>query len=344
MSADRLVSLWYRRSPLAYLLSPLAIVYRGITALRRSLYRRGLLTRTRLGVPVIVVGNITVGGTGKTPLTLWLAQQLAAYGRIPGVVCRSYSASARTAAPVAHDDDPGVRGDEAVLLAARLSCPIWSGPDRAATARALLAAHREVDVIVSDDGLQHYALERDCEIALIDAARAFGNGLALPAGPLREPRSRLRSVDAVVLNGDAAVVGLPGGVPVYRMSLEGDRLRQVVNPAVSAAPSSFAGKRIAAVAAIGNPQRFFARLRALGLAFEAHAFPDHHAYRAADLTLPDADIVLMTEKDAIKCARFRDARMWVLPVSAKLSGELLQLVLARIEAGPAPSRAQTHIA
>jgi len=225
-----------------------------------------------------------------------------------------------------------VRGDEAVLLATRLSCPVWSGPNRLATARALLAADREVQVIVCDDGLQHYALERDCEVALVDAARGFGNGWLLPAGPLREPPARLRSVDAIVLTGDGAVGGLPVDVPVFRMELAGARLRRLADPAESTAPSAFAGKRIAALAGIGYPQRFFAHLRTLGLTFEAHPFPDHYQYRAADLALPGAEIVLMTEKDAIKCARFRDARMWVLPVDAEVRGDLLQVVLERIDA------------
>jgi tetraacyldisaccharide 4'-kinase len=346
MSAERLAALWYRHSPLAYALAPASIAYHGLTALRRSLYRHGIFERTRLDAPVIVIGNITVGGTGKTPLTLWLAEGLAALGRRPGVVCKSYAASADAAAPVSPADDPRVRGDEAVLLATRLSCPVWSGPDRVDAARALLAAERDVDLILCDDGLQHYALERDCEIALIDAARAFGNGWLLPAGPLREPVARLRSVDAVVLNGEDPVAGLPPGTPVFRMALAGERLRQLINPAVRAVPSAFAGKRVAAVAGIGNPQRYFAHLRALGLAFEAHPFPDHFDYRAGDLALPGADIVVMTEKDAIKCVRFRDARMWVLPVDAEVSGDLLHRVLDRVDArrGPSPPADTSRIA
>ncbi len=332
MSLRGIEALWYQDSALAYALAPISIAYRAVTAARRWLYRSGALRPTRLDVPVIVVGNITVGGTGKTPLTLWLAEALAARGKQVGVVCRSYAATAEAAAAVAPGDDPHVRGDEAVLLATRLSCPVWSGPDRTAAARALLAANRHVELVICDDGLQHYALARDCELALVDAARGFGNGRRLPAGPLREPPARLRGVDAVVLTGEGTVSGLPANVPAFRMTLKGERMRKLDDPEVSAAPSAFAGKRIAALAGIGNPQRFFDHLRTFGLTFEAHPFPDHFEYRAPDVALPGAEIVLMTEKDAIKCARFRDARMWVLPVDAEVSDDLLQIVLERVDA------------
>jgi tetraacyldisaccharide 4'-kinase len=210
-----LAELWYRPPRLAWALAPIGLLYRSTSALRYGLYRAGLLRRTRLDVPVVIVGNIAVGGTGKTPLTVWLAEHLAAAGLKPAVVCRSYAASATFPSAVGAQDDPSERGDEAVLLATRLDCPVWSGPDRAATARTLLAAHAEVDVIVCDDGLQHYALARDCEIAVVDGTRGFGNGLSLPAGPLREPPSRLRSVDAIVINGNGAAVPTP---PAYRAS------------------------------------------------------------------------------------------------------------------------------
>lgn len=328
---ERLVALWYRPAGLAYALMPIAILYRAACAARRSLYRAGVLRSVRLGVPVVVVGNVTAGGTGKTPLTLWLAESLAATGRSPGVVCRSYGATANTASVVKRSDDPGVRGDEAVLLATRLVCPVWSGPDRTATGRALLAAHADIDVLIFDDGLQHYALARDFEIAVIDAARGLGNGLPLPAGPLREPRQRLAAVDAIVINGDKALDGVPAATPRFTMQLQGNRFRGLADPSRFAAAESFTGKRLAAIAGIGNPARFFDHLRTLGLVFTAHSFPDHHPYCASDLRLIAADAVLMTEKDGIKCAAMADARMWVLPIAATLSDGLLQLVLDRID-------------
>src|SRR5690606_27610994 len=181
-----------------------------------------------------------------------------------------------------------------------------------------------------DDGLQHYALERDVEIAMIDAARGFGNGLPLPAGPLREPRARLERVDAVVVNGDAPTHGISGPAPAFTMTLCGARFRNVRDCARTADVSEFAGRRLVAIAGIGNPARFFTHLRALGLAFEAHAFSDHHRYAAHEVRFPDADAILMTEKDAIKCASFSDARMWALPVNAVTSDALATLVLERI--------------
>ena len=337
---QRLAELWYRPPRLAYALAPLALLYRVLTTLRRALYRRGIFERARLTVPIIVVGNITVGGTGKTPLTIWLAQRLAGCGWHPAVVCRSYGASALDARRVRAADDPSVCGDEAVLLASRLACPVWSGPDRVAAARALLAQESGVDVVVCDDGLQHYALERDCEIAVIDAKRGLGNGLMLPAGPLREPASRLRETDLVVLNGPGEVPDLPAGVPRYRMTLRGDTFRHLLDPAKTLLPADLDGKKIAAIAGIGHPQRFFDHLRAMGLTFSAHPFADHFQYRPEHFAGLDADAVLMTEKDAIKCARFGDPRMWTLPIRAEVSEDALRRVFDRIGAKP-PSGART---
>jgi tetraacyldisaccharide 4'-kinase len=333
MIADRLTAAWYRAESPPLWLRPAALLYRGLVRARRALYRYGIFGSTRLGVPVVVVGNLTVGGTGKTPLTLWLAEALAAHGRRPGVICRSYGAQAAAAQPVRPDDDPRLKGDEAVLLATRLSCPVWSGPSRARGAQAMLGAHPELDVIVCDDGLQHYALARDVEIAVIDGRRGFGNGWMLPAGPLREPPARLERVDAIVLNGEneAGLTGLPRGVPAFGMRLGGTLLRRVAQPRISAEPSAFADKRIAAVAGIGHPERFFDHLRSLGLVFTAHAFPDHHPYTLQEIRALDADCVLMTEKDAIKCARFPDERLWMLPVSAAVDAALLDAILSRID-------------
>jgi tetraacyldisaccharide 4'-kinase len=330
MLAERLEALWYRPPRLAYVLMPVALIYRGITGLRRALYRWRMLPRTRLGVPVIVIGNVTVGGTGKTPLTLWLVERLAAQGMHPGVVCKSYAAAATSPSRVQPGDDPRLKGDEATLIATRVKCSVWSGPDRVAAARAMLAHDASVDVIVCDDGLQHYALDRDCEIAVLDAMRGFGNGFALPAGPLREPRARLRTVHAVVANGTDAITDLPEEVPCFRMSLQGEELRNVAEPGRVVTPGELAGKKLAAIAGIGNPRRFFDHLHGLGLTFEAHAFPDHFEYRPSDLRSLQAEAVLMTEKDAIKCARFEDPRLWMLPVSAAVSDALLCLVLGRI--------------
>jgi tetraacyldisaccharide 4'-kinase len=333
--------LWYRPPRLAYGLLPLALLYRGVVSVRRELYRLGVFKRTRLPVAVVIVGNITAGGSGKTPLVQWLAGRLAAAGRSLAIVSRSYAASARAPARVRAGDDPAIRGDEAVLLAATLDCPVWSGPDRRETARALLEAHPEVDTLLCDDGLQHYALERDVEIAVVDAARGFGNALPLPAGPLREPLSRLGRVDAIVMNGAQQVAGLPAAVPRFTMALRGAQFRNLADPSRVETAPAFRQLRLQAVAGIGNPARFFAHLRNLGLTFDAHGFPDHHRYRAEELRFPAADAILMTEKDAIKCAALRDARMWALPVAAEASDALVQLIIERIgrAAGHAPAGA-----
>lgn len=329
MKADRLAEAWYSASRWPYVLAPVALAYRMLVGLRRLLYRRGVFRSPRLPLPVVVIGNIAVGGTGKTPLVLWLAERLAAAGHKPGVVCKSYAAQADSPGRVTTSDAPAVRGDEAVLLASRLSCPVWSGPDRVQTARALHAAHPEVNVLLCDDGLQHYALARDVEIVVIDAQRGFGNGLMLPAGPLREARSRLRSVDAIVLNGNDKV-DTPASVPTFRMRLHGECWRSVNDARQTADATRFIGRRVVAIAGIGHPARFFEHLRKQGIDVAPHAFPDHHRYIEAEIASLEADYVLMTEKDAIKCARFPDTRMWTLPVSAEIEHELLGVILARI--------------
>jgi tetraacyldisaccharide 4'-kinase len=329
---------WQRLGGIALVFLPLALAFGAATALRRFLYRRGILATWRAPVPVIVVGNITVGGSGKTPLALEVLEILQRHGFTPGVVARGYG----RVPPGEHDPRGVVRvypdlatpehfGDEPVLIARRSRVPVYISPDRPAAARALLDAHAEVDVLVSDDGLQHYALGRDVEIAVVDGERRFGNGLLLPAGPLREPRSRLEGVDAVVVNGGSHDVRHAPRQFAMRLgherfvSLAGNREMD---------PQEFAlatrAHRVVAIAGIGNPARFFDHLAALGIAASTRAFPDHHLYRAAELKLPGADVVVMTEKDAVKCAAFADARMWFMRVQASLPPEFDEFLLSRI--------------
>lgn len=324
---ERLQHHWYRLSPLHLLLYPLSLLFGALAALRRLLYRSGVLARVRLPVPVVVIGNISVGGTGKTPLVLWLAQQLVENGWHPGIVSRGYAGDGARAGMVRQvnaDDDAAEVGDEPLLMAQRALCPVWTGRDRPAAAQALLAAHPECDIILSDDGLQHYRLHRDVEIAVVDGARRFGNGLLLPAGPLREPLSRLRSVDAVAVNGGTASAG------EFAMRLGGTRFHNLLNPDRVLAPAHFAGQCLHAVAGIGHPQRFFHHLEQLGLKVQAHPFPDHHRYRADDIAFDDADAILMTEKDAVKCAAFANERHWVLRVDAQIDPSLFQLILGKV--------------
>lgn len=293
------------------------------------MYRIGLLQRERLPVPVVVVGNITVGGTGKTPLVIHLARALRALGRHPGIVSRGYGGETVEAVEVTPSSDPGAVGDEPLLLARRSACPVFVGRNRAAVGRSLLARHPECDVIIADDGLQHYRLARDVEIAMFDE-RGVMNGWSLPAGPLREPVSRLAQVDAVVLNG----VGVPSAPtldrPVFVMRLPGDIFQRLDDPLMTCCAAELAGDKLHAVAGIGTPQRFFDRLREMGLSFVEHAFADHHAYRAEDLAFA-GDAILTTEKDAVKLARLSSPLpVWVLPVTAEVSPDLAEFVLEKL--------------
>jgi tetraacyldisaccharide 4'-kinase len=317
---------WRRRGPLALALLPLAVVFGCAAAIHRWLFRIGVLRVESLPVPVVVVGNITAGGTGKTPLVLWLVAELRRRGMHPGIVTRGYGGTGPEPAPVTATSDAALAGDEPVLLARRAACPVWRGRDRAAAGRALLAAHPECDVIVSDDGLQHHRLARAVEIAVVDATRGFGNGFLLPAGPLREPTSRLARCDIVVVKEPrAGAVDVP--VDAIAMRFAPGRWRRVDDPTVTLDVAAFAGRRVHAVAGIGVPEQFFAAIAALGADVVPHAFPDHHAYVARDLAFPGDAPIAMTEKDAVKCAAFATARMWVLPVDAILDASIADRIL-----------------
>jgi tetraacyldisaccharide 4'-kinase len=307
------------------LLLPLAALFALLAALRRRLFRAGVLPSVRLPVPVVVVGNITAGGSGKTPLVIWLVSELRRRGRRPGVISRGYGGSGAAVAEVVETSDPGQIGDEPLLIRRRTGVPVFVGRDRAAAGRALLAAH-DCDLLVCDDGLQHYRLARDVEVAVVDR-RGFLNGWPLPAGPLREPVARLATVDAVVANGWSGGAG-------FHMQLVGTRFQQLGGQAVCAA-TDLLGRKLHAVAGIGEPQRFFDHLAGLGLAFEAHAFPDHHAYRAGDLEFA-GDAILTTEKDAVKFAGLAALPVWVLPVSAAVVPDLAQFLMERLD-GPPPA-------
>jgi tetraacyldisaccharide 4'-kinase len=261
---------------------------------------------------VVVVGNLSVGGTGKTPLVCWLVGRLTDLGFKPGVVTRGYGGSSRNVRLIDSSDDPNVVGDEPVLLARRTGAPVAIGRDRPAASQLLLNAG--CDVVVSDDGLQHYALARDCEIVVVDGDRRFGNGWLLPAGPLREAKSRLSGADAVVVNGGRAL--LDGALS---MRLEAKSALSLIGGAVKVL-DEFAGRSVHAVAGIGNPERFFNLLRAHGIEVVGHPLPDHAPLRAADISFADERPVLMTEKDAVKCGGIAGPHHWYVPVTASFSG------------------------
>jgi tetraacyldisaccharide 4'-kinase len=327
--------IWYGPAWLGLPLWPLAWVYRAVVALRRALYSTGLLQRQRAPVPVVVVGNLTVGGTGKTPIAAWLARQIAARGHRVAVVLRGYGGR-HTGSPrvVSATDDPALVGDEALVHALSGPSVVVIGADRVAAAR--LAAEQGAEVVVCDDGLQHLRLARDCEIAVVDRARGLGNGQLLPAGPLREPASRLERVDAVVLasKGASGATTLQPRKPfVAEARLE---LGNAVNLQSRARREleSFRGGAVHAVAAVGHPEAFFAALRAAGLDIVAHPLPDHAAIDPAALGLPPGATVLMTAKDAVKCAHHAQPGWWYVELDVAIEREaardLVALVLERI--------------
>jgi tetraacyldisaccharide 4'-kinase len=330
---DWLTRGWYGGASRAWL-KPLALVFGAFAALRRMGYRCGLLRSQSAGVPVIVVGNLVAGGAGKTPLVIWLADQLRARGIQAGVVLRGHGGRARTAQLVTPASDPAEVGDEAVLIARRTGGVVSVGRRRVEAARLLVA--RGCRVVLSDDGLQHLALRRDVEIVVVDGARGFGNGALLPQGPLREAPARLRRVDAVVMNGsDATGIAAAAGEPLT-MALAVEALRRVASDEPIAL-DTLRGSVVHAVAGIGNPGRFFSLLRELGCRPLEHAFADHHAFTADDLAFADPLPIVMTEKDAVKCRAFATARMQYLQVSVVLpdadAGRLLQLVEGCLERG-----------
>ena len=303
-------AIWYDGHPAGLVLLPLGWLFRLGVALRRFAFQLQLRGVERVEVPVIVVGNISVGGTGKTPLIVWLSRYLGRDFR-PGVVCRGYGGRSRNwPQKVRADSDPATVGDEAVLLAKRCGCPVAAGPDRAASAKALVE-YEDCNLILSDDGLQHLSLARDIEIAVIDGARRHGNGRCLPAGPLREPPSRLKSVDVVVTNGESER-------GEFRMLVRPWKAMSVNGGAPPRDLGTFAGMPVHALCAIGNPSRFFDMLRQARLNVVPHVFPDHHVFSQSDIEFGDDLPVLMTEKDSVKCRRFADARHWYVPVRAEL--------------------------
>ena len=322
---------WLRRGPLACALWPLSLLFRLLSALRVRLYRSGVLASARLPVPVVVVGNIFIGGTGKTPLTIWLVDALRDAGFTPGIISRGHGGQAGAPRTVTPGSNAQEVGDEPLLMARRTGCPVVVGRKRAEAGLLLLAAHPQVDVLVADDGLQHYALQRDVEVVLFDS-RAVGNGWLLPAGPLREPPARRR--DFTVVNAPELTPQLAaavGGKP-FQMRLAGEYAEPLAGGA-RVPLASLAGRRIAAAAGIGNPKRFFDMLRAAGLAFEELPLPDHHDFLDDPFASLDADVILITEKDAVKCGQLEnlinDPRLWVVPVTAQLDGALAEQIVEK---------------
>ena len=305
---SKIERIWYNGGIGMIPLLPISWLFRLLTSMRRWLYRHNWLRVNHFPAPLIVVGNITVGGTGKTPFVIWLTGFLRDKGYKPGIVSRGYGGSAsKWPQPVMPESNPALVGDEAVLLARRCRCPMVVSPNRSDAVKMLLKDF-DCDIVIADDGLQHYAMGRDIEVVIIDGQRRFGNGHLLPAGPLREPVTRLQSVDLCVINGE------PLTSDEYRMTLTQGSLYNLKAPEKTDDLSLFKGKRVHAVAGIGNPDRFFDLLRTSGIEVVAHSFPDHHAYCEDDLNFGDNSPVLMTEKDAVKCTAFAKPNYWVVAI------------------------------
>jgi tetraacyldisaccharide 4'-kinase len=331
---------WLQRQWVTYtfwhvFLLPISWFFASVVYLRCLLYKKEWLKSEKLPVPVVIVGNINVGGTGKTPLVIWLADQLQLAGYKPGIISRGYAGRVKHVEEVFFDSNPQQVGDEPVLIAQRTACPLFVSANRTLAGQSLLKAHPECNVIISDDGLQHYRLQRDVEIAVFDSTKGFGNQLLLPAGPLREPISRLSSIDLLVSNGRSGdfkqTVELDD-LDIVEMNLRSKSFFNLVDPSIQVDIASFSGKKVVAIAGIGNPDRFFKQLTMMGLHFIAKAFSDHYVYTLDDLSSLQADVILMTEKDAVKCKRFAVESFWVMPVNAEITGDLMGPILKKLDA------------
>lgn len=323
-------NLWYKKNGLRFFLWPFSLLFKGIVITRKKAYQMGLKKITTVNCPVIVIGNITVGGTGKTPLTIALARFLSEKKLQPGIIIRGYKGCVKKPEIVFAHSDPRQVGDEALLLARRSNCPVVVCPDRVAAANFLLQKTR-CNVILSDDGLQHFALGRKLEIAVIDGTLGFGNGMLLPAGPLREPISRLQTVDFCVINQPENVPHKSTNIS-YAMSFYFNDLINIKQKNAINMDTFQRTKKIHAVAGIGNPSRFFNLIRMQGLSIIEHEFPDHHVFVPEDFDfLKHDEWVIMTEKDAVKCEVFADERYWYLPINAKLPDEFFKAVFNSLQ-------------
>lgn len=322
---------WYKGARFGWLLLPLSGIYWLVTQLRRFFYRCGVLKTHRIAVPVVVVGNITAGGTGKTPTVVWLARELRSRGFSPGIVSRGYGGSqARSPMRVDADSAAELVGDEPVLLARRSECPVAVDANRVRAAAMLI--DDGVDIIIADDGMQHYQLGRDYEICVIDGGRWLGNRRLLPAGPLRELPNRLEEVDQLLVNGripfnDDMSVAEQNAAEFDLVAAEACRL----NGSLTRSIEKFAGSTVHAVAGIGNPARFFDLLRELEIQVIEHAFVDHAALGWKDLEFGDDFEVFMTEKDAVKLGRSAKDKFWYVPVDFRMDPALALPIIGQIE-------------
>ncbi len=303
---------WNSINPVSILLLPLTAIFCLLAVTRKLLYQNKILSSYKAPVPVVIVGNISVGGTGKTPLIIELVSQLQSKGYKPAVISRGYGGQAESWPQIVNaDSDPRQLGDEPCLIVQKTGCPVVVGANRQQDIRMILSEF-ECDIVLSDDGMQHYALQRDAEIAVIDAQRLFGNGLCLPSGPLRELKTRLKQVDLVLYNGETE--------QALSYTMQAHSCETIVSGQKQKVTlQDLSGKKVHAIAGIGNPARFFTLLESFGIEVIPHAFSDHHYYNKSELLFDDDYPVLMTEKDAVKCHRFALENWWAVPVTIELT-------------------------
>ncbi|WP_162197755.1 tetraacyldisaccharide 4'-kinase [Candidatus Methylopumilus planktonicus] len=319
-----LSKLHYSKSLASLFLLPLSAIYLLISFTRKYLYRFNLLKSFKMQVPVIVIGNITSGGTGKTPLVIHLANELKKNGYYPGVISRGYGSKRNGVSEVNKKSDVENIGDEPILIHKHTHLPVFIAKDRVLAAKTLIKKYKKIDVILSDDGMQHYRLRRDMEILVIDGTRRFGNGYLLPAGPLREPKRKLKAVDAIVCNEKKVIDGS------YLMKYKSYFLINLKTKK-KIPLNKLRLKNLHAVAGIGNPDRFFNYLKALGLVFDSSSYKDHYRFTKKDFkTMSDKNII-MTEKDAIKCEKFAKDNFWYLPVVAEIDSRFTDLILNKMK-------------
>ncbi|MDH5444663.1 MAG: tetraacyldisaccharide 4'-kinase [Gammaproteobacteria bacterium] len=321
----KLFAIWQSKQGAAKILRPISWLYCAIVICRRLAYHLKLKKTEKVNVPVIMVGNLTVGGTGKTPLVTWLTNYLKDKGYQPGIISRGYGGKARHwPQQVRPDGDPYAVGDEAILISKRTHSPMAVGPERLISCQELLQYHPSCNVIISDDGLQHYALHRDIEVAVVDGKMRFGNGYCLPAGALREPVKRLEKVDFIIANGEAQK-------DEYAMRYTLTHACSLLDSTKTVPLEQFKRKEVHAVAGIGNPDRFFTQLQEFGIKVIPHPFPDHHPFTEEELVFEDKKPILMTEKDAVKCKRYAQQDFWYVPVTVEVQEIFGQKIIEKLK-------------
>ena len=321
--SETLTKIHYSKSLVSLLLLPLSAVFLLISFIRKTLYQFNFLKSFKLKIPVIVVGNITSGGTGKTPLIIYLANELKKNGYRPGIISRGYGSKTEGVMEVSQKSDVAEAGDEPMLIQKHTHLPVFVSKDRVLAAKALVKKYAKTDVILSDDGIQHYRLRRDLEVLVIDGTRKFGNGYLLPAGPLREFRSKLKTVDAIVCNHKKVIDGS------YLMKYKGHFLINLkTNKKIHL--NNLSLKNIHAIAGIGNPDRFFDYLKTFNIVFNSSAFQDHYKFSKKDFRDMNDKNIIMTEKDAVKCQQFSRNNFWYLPVIAEVDSKFTDVILKKL--------------